>query len=157
MMRLTELKRQSQIDVNLDNDFDENGINRKEVNANDANEKDEGVDDEYDEPEDDDADEEEDIFNRVTNLNGDLLPNGHRTQKSKKYKRKNVKSQKDKLEKLMQHKINTETLFMKFFKYILLNLTFALNVSIYISINRIEWEVRICNPNRSLPFLLLKP
>jgi hypothetical protein len=126
MMRLTELKRQSQIDVNLDDDCDEKGV------GNDANEKDEGVDDEYDEPEDDDDDEEEeDIFNRVTNLNGDLLPNGHRTQKSKKYKRKSVKSQKDKLEKLMQHKINTETLFMKFFKYILLNLTFALNVSIY--------------------------
>jgi len=125
MMRLTELKRSSQIDMSPEDDDDENAANKKETNSNHVvNDGDDGDDDD-----DEDDEEEIDIFNRVTNLNGDLLPNGHRKQARKKHRRKNVKSQKDKLEKLIQHKMYTETLFMKFFKYILLNLTFALNVS----------------------------
>lgn len=124
MMRLTELKRQSQIDVNLEDNDDEIDVNNRQSGGHVDNS------DDGDNDNDEDDEEEIDIFNRVTNLNGDLLPNGHRKKAKKKYKRKNVLGQKDKLEKLMQHKIYTETLFMKFFKYILLNITFALNVSI---------------------------
>ena len=118
MMRLTEFKRHTEIDLNQDEDDDE-GDDEEEVtqvaNSNDINDE-------------NDYDDEVDLFNRETHSNGHLA-NNHAGPKAKRKRNRNG-AKKDKLEKIMQRNSATddESLFMKFFKYILLNLTFALNV-----------------------------
>ena len=95
MMRLTEFRRISEIEIKLEED------------------------------DDDEEDEEIDILNRASSSNNDVN-NADKVESKKKARR--FSKEKDKFEKIMLQNISTETLFMKFFKYILLNLTFALNV-----------------------------